>query len=329
MRILLAILLGLPATLGVRASPPASETSFCVYWTQGVETKSRLAAAGVTRVCVPAEQLEAWRGSGIEARAIPAAELTSREALATPGITARAGVASPTRAPWIVANGWQFLRNPAGKYIYDAPAGKAPLAAAEAFAYGADAVIKIDPADVESVGALSAFLADVPRVDLPPVADLGVVDDGSAVTGEVMNLLVRRNLLFEIVKAPSAKFTITVAVGSADYPAQAASDPSAFAQKIRQQLTDERRSLRIYGSEVVIARLTGTEAQRRLQLLNYGGRDIEGLRVRLRGGWSVTGTRVAGATQAALTDVVVADGATEFSIPPLATYAVIDLSAAK
>ena len=34
-----------------------------------------------------------------------------------------------------------------GKYRYDLPAGKAALAAAEAFAYGADALLKIDPAD--------------------------------------------------------------------------------------------------------------------------------------------------------------------------------------
>ena len=39
--------------------------------------------------------------------------------------------------------------------------------------------------------------------------------------------------------------------------AQEAADPSAFALKIRRQLTDERRTLRVYGSEVVICRLTG------------------------------------------------------------------------
>ena len=44
------------------------------------------------------------------------------------------------------------------------------------------------------------FLEGLPAVDLPPVADLAVVDDGSAITGEVMNLLARRNLLFQVVQ---------------------------------------------------------------------------------------------------------------------------------
>ena len=60
------------------------------------------------------------------------------------------------------------------------PAGKAALAAAEAFAYGADVVLKIDPADLASVGAMLAFLETLPSADLPPVADFAVVDDGSA-----------------------------------------------------------------------------------------------------------------------------------------------------
>src|SRR5262245_38991385 len=164
----------------------------------------------------------------------------------------RAGIASPTRAPWIDANGWRFLRRPDAKYVYTVPAGKAALAAAEAFAYGVDAALKIDPADAQPLGAMLNFLADVPAADLPPVADLAVVDDGSPITGEVMNLLVRRNLLFQVVREPSTRLPITVAVGSAEYPRAEAADPSALAQKIRRQLTDERRSLRIYGSEVVI-----------------------------------------------------------------------------
>src|SRR5437899_10597144 len=94
----------------------------CV-WTLGAG-RAALEAAGIKRVC-----------------ALTEAELAAREALPTPGITARAGLASPTRSPWIVANGWRFTRHPAMKYVYDVPAGKAALATAEAFAYGADAAI--------------------------------------------------------------------------------------------------------------------------------------------------------------------------------------------
>src|SRR3989442_5805308 len=155
----------------------------CVYWTQGGTSRAALEAAGIKRIC-----------------ALTEAELAAREKLPTPGVTARPGLASPTRSPWIVANGWRFTRHLGTKYVYDVPAGKAALAAAEAFAYGADAVMKIDPADVANLGEMLTFLEALPVVDLPTVSDVAIVDDGSAITGEVMNLLARRNLLFRVLQ---------------------------------------------------------------------------------------------------------------------------------
>src|SRR5439155_7598300 len=118
-------------------------------------------------------------------------------------------------------------------YVYAVPAGKGALAMAEAFAYGADAALKIDPEDLGSVGAMLTFLEGLPAADLPAVADLAVVDDGSAVTGEVMNLLARRNLLFEVVRSPAARFRINVVLGGNEYPREEAADPSAFALTAR------------------------------------------------------------------------------------------------
>jgi len=282
----------------------------CVYVTPGAESRAALEAAGIKRLCTEAD-------------------LAGREALPAPGITARAGLASPTRSPWFDANGWRFTGNQGKKYVYDLPAGKAALAAAEVFAYGADAVLKIDPADLRNLGAMTTFLEGLPSADLPAVADLAVVDDGSAITGEVMNLLARRNLLFQVVQAPSPRFRINIAVGTAAYPREDAADPSAFAQQIRRQLTDEQRVLRVYGSEVVIGRLTGDATRIRLDLLNYGGREIEGLRIRVRGAYRAGEVRVAGAGRLPLEDHVVAEGATEFSVPRITTYAVIDLEAAR
>jgi len=258
--------------------------------------------------------------------ALPDAD-QSREALPTPGVTARAGVASPTRAPWIVASGWRVMRHAGVKYRYDLPAGKAALAAVEAFAYGADAVLKIDPADEAPLRALLTFLEGLPAVDLPPIADLAVVDDGSPAVGEVMNLLARRNLLYAIVKTPSSRYPVNVALGSRGFPLEEAADPSAFALKVRRLLTDERRTLRIYGTEVVIARLTGNATRVRLHLINYGGREIEGLRVRLRGAYAPGDAAVAGVGRTPLQDHAVADGATEFTIPRMGPYAVVDLGA--
>jgi hypothetical protein len=309
-----------PLVLAVLASLP------CVYWTEGIESRAALEAARITRLCVAPEQVEAWKAAGFSASPITPAELAAREVLPVPGVTARAGLASPTRSPWIVASGWRFTRQPTKKYVYELPAGKAALAAAEAFAYGADAVLKIDRADVNAVGAMLTLLGGVPAADLRPIADLAVVDDGSAVTGEVMNLLSRRNILFQVVTSPAAQFRINIVMGSAAYPLADAADPSAFALKIRRQLTDEQRTLRVYGSEVVIGRLTGDGTQMRLHLLNYGGREIEGLRIRLRGAYAKGEANVAGAGRLPLDDYAVVDGATEFSLPRIATYAVIDLT---
>ena len=172
-------------------------------------------------------------------------------------------------------------------------------------------------------------LEALPAVDLPPIADFAVVDDGSPITAEVMNLLTRRNLLYQVVKAPSTRFRLNIAIGSREYPAADAADPSAFALKIRRQLTDEQRSLRIYGSEVVIARLTGDAGRIRLHLINYGGRDIEGLRIRVRGAYRAGDAYIHGTGRAPLQDHVVADGATEFTLPRIGVYAVIDLTAAR
>jgi hypothetical protein len=308
-----------PVLVAVLAAAP------CVYWTQGIESRAALQSAGVAKICVAPEQVDTWRAAGFIAVPITNAELASRQELPAPGVTARAGLASPTRSPWVVASGWRIMRAPAAKYIYRVPAGKGALALAEAIAYGADAVLSIEPSDLANVGAMMAFFADVAAADLPPIADFAVIDDGSPVTGEVMNLLARRNLLFQVVKAPVARFRLNIRIGSAEYSREEAADPSAFALKIRNQLTDDQRSLRVYGSEVVIGRLTGDAGRVRLQLLNYGGRDIEGLRIRVRGRYRSGEAYVTGVGEVALADYAVTDDATEFSIPRLATYAVIDL----
>ena len=297
----------------------------CLYWTQGIESRPALEAAGIKRLCAPADQADAWRKAGLTVTTISENDFDSREALSAPGVSPRQGVASPTRAPWIIASGWRFMRAPSAKYSYAVPAGKGALAAAEAFAYGADAIIKVDASDLPSVGAMMAFLETLPSEDLPPVADFGVVDDGSAVTGEVMNLLARRNLLFHVEKGPSAQYRLNIVIGSASYPREEAADPRAFAQKVRAQLTDEQRTLRVFGSEVVIARLTSDGKRARVHLINYGGRDIEGLRVRVRGGYSSGDAYVAGTGKVALQDQVAADGAIEFSLPKFGPYAVVDL----
>jgi hypothetical protein len=299
----------------------------CVFWLQGPETASAVKAAGLEQLCVPSEAAESWSAAGMKVRAITTEELQARETLAAPGLLVQAGLASPSRSPWVTANGWRFIRNAGERYVYDLPAGTAVRGASEALAYGADALLKIDAADLAPVGRVLAQFTQLPHVDLPDAADIGVVDDNSAEAGELMNLLVRRNLLFKRLdpRASHHGYPLTVRLGTAGYTRKEAADPSELALKIRRQLTDARRTLRIFGSEVVIARFTTDEKQARLHLLNYGGRTIEGLRVRLRGAYRIRQAWAMGSGGVNPTDVMTDDEGIEFSLPALETYAVVDL----
>jgi hypothetical protein len=302
----------------------------CVYWTAGADSAVSLKSAGIERLCVPPDRVGEWREAGFSPVSVSEADLAVRDPLLVPGIKARTDRVSATRSPWVDANGWRFVRNPGGQYVYEAlPAGRAALAAAEAYAYGADALLRIDPGDVEALGKTLTFLAQIPASDLPDVADFAVVDDGSGPMGEVLNLLVRRNLYFRLVKAPSPDFPLNVKLGTKDYPMKEAGEPSVLALKIRRQLTDEARALRLFGNEAVIVRLTGDGTRLRLHLLNYGGRDIEGLRLRIRGERPEGAMHVPGGGRVALPERTVVDGGTEFTLPRLGTYGVVDVPPAK
>lgn len=264
-----------------------------------------------------------------DAQTMGAATLQSREKLLVPRLAGRANVASATSRPWLDANGWRFLRNPPGKFYYELPAGKAALAAAEAFVYNADALLKIDPAEAEEAARMLAFLHQLPQVTLPAVADLAVIDDGSPEMGEVLNLLVRRNLLFRLTKAPLPQFRLNLKLGAKEFPREAAADPSEFVLRLRRQLTDEARSLRLYGNEVVLGRLFSDGRRARLHLLNYSGREVNSLRVRVRGTYAKGKAVSDKFDKLTLDDFIKADGATEFSLAQIGVYTVVDLTAMK
>jgi hypothetical protein len=299
----------------------------CVYWLQGPETAPAVKAAGIEQLCVPSQAAESWRATGIPVRPVTDDELRARETLAAPGLLVQPELASATRSPWLTANGWRFIRNPAGRYLYDLPAGSGLLAASEALAYGADVLLKIGAADLPAVGHLIAQFTELPERDLPNAADIGVVDDNSPEAGELMNLLVRRNLLFRRVDGqnPRDRYPLVVRLGTRDYTRKEAADPSELALKIRRQLTDARRTLRIFGSEVVIARFTADDTRARLHLLNYGGRTLEGLRVRLLGAYRIRQAWAVGFGSVSPTDVTVSGEAIEFSLPSVERYVVVDL----
>ncbi len=312
-----------------QAKKPAAKLPV-LYWAESPDTAETLKAKGITAIAVPPANAAQWRSAGFEVQAVGAQELEKREKLPTPKIAGRGNIASATRRPWIDANGWRLIRNPAGRYYYDltgtAQRGNPiPLAIAEAFAYRADAIVKINPADLEQAADALRFLRELPVESYPAIADIGVIDDGSAEMGEVMNLFTRRNLLFVPVRQPSKDYRLNIKLGTKDFPVSDAADPSEFALKIRRQMGDDNRTLRIYGSETVIARYTGDSRGFRLHLLNYSGRQIDGLRIKLLRA-SLDGLHAWSLGTGAITvDTPVAEkGAVEFTIPIMGAYAVID-----
>jgi hypothetical protein len=297
-----------------------------LFWEGAPDTAPVLREAGIRQVLVPAARLEAWKG--VPEVSVKAGDPQGAVKLLPPTVNYRMDQASASRAPWLDSNGWQFLRQPRGRFYYDVTGKAAALAAAEAFCYGADAMIRTDAEGLKPLGQMLDFLRGADDNPMPALADIGLIDNGSKEAGEVINLMVRYNLLFRIVAAPDKSFKLTVRLGSKEYPLEDAKDPSVVARQIRADLTDDKRSVRIYGSTVVVARLTGQGGRARLQLINYAGasRNVDGIRVRVAGRYPKHTFASAGAPGAQLMDYTVDANATEFTLPQLKTYAVIDLS---
>jgi hypothetical protein len=289
-----------------------------IYWDHGTQAAPSLREVA-PRLFVPVAEIAAWREAGVNAAPLDDATRAQFLPATAPKVEYRPDVASATAAPWIDANGWLFQKRPRGRYFYELPEGAAALAAAESFAYGVDAVLHIQPGDLDAAAAMLAFLKSVDEPPRTPLANIGVIDDHSPELDEVLNLLARRNLLFRVLTAPDAALDLNVRAS------EGPSDPYEFASRVRQRLGDDRRLLRIYGSETTIGYLTGSGARARLHLLNYARRSVGGMRVRLRGNYRKAVLRVAGIENAAPADWVADAGAVEFTVPEMRVYAVVDL----
>jgi hypothetical protein len=297
-----------------------------LFWDGAADTAPALHEAGIKQIQVPAARLAEWKNvTGIAAEA---ADLQRAVKLLAPTVNYRMDQASASRAPWLISNGWKFLRNPKGRFYYDVAGKESAIAAAEAFCFDANAMVKTDAAGLKPLAEMLEFLGSVNAEPLPPIADIGFIDDGSPASGEVMNMMVRDNLLFEIVARPDPRLKLMVRLGSKEYPLADAKNPSVVAQTIRGNLTDEKRSVRIYGSPVVVVRLTGSSGKVRLQLLNYTGasRNVDGIRVRVLGQYPKHQVAAAGSPGLELADYSAEPDATEFTLTQLKTFAVIDLS---
>lgn len=268
------------------------------------------------------------------AEAAPAdAAAAGFEEVPAPGVRFVPTVARATNVPWIDSNGWRYERGLRKANYTNLPAGSAALAAAEAFAYGVEAILDPDPVDVEELGRMLRFLRARSGPPLPSLTNLAVVDDTSPLLGEVLNMLTRRNLLYRVVSKPDAQADLTVRLGSPDFPRDAAANPHQFALRVREKLGDDKRLVRLYGTSTVIARLAGDGTRARLILLSYGGRRKTGsnpqaLQVRLLGRYEPRAFAALGtAPGAALSDLRHPAGATEFWVPDFAVCAIVELDA--
>jgi hypothetical protein len=293
-----------------------------LHWDQGPSTANAVKEAGVKRLYVPAGQVAVWKKLDFDAQAFDATKFVK---LPAPGVEYKMDEAAATSLPWVDANVWRFARDGNRAYYYEVPWRKAALAAAEAFANGVDAAVHLDPRELAAFGKMQAFLRAVEIPPLPVMANIGLVDDGSDQTGEVMNLMARRNLLFRVVPSGDPNCDLNVQIGTPEFSKDDAADPFAFATLVRKKLTDEKRLVRLYGSDVVLARMNGDATRVRVHLINYGGGKVDGLRVRVRGEYAQGKLAAFGIQNAALADYGVADGGTEFTIPSMNVYAVVDL----
>ena len=297
-----------------------------LFWDGAADTAPALRDAGIKQIQVPAARLAEWKN--VPDISAEAADLQRAVKLLAPTVNYRMDQASASRAPWLISNGWKFLRQPKGRWYYDVPGKQSAIAAAEAFSFGANAMVRTDAAGLKPLAEMLEFLGSVNTDPLPPIADIGFIDDGSSAAGEVMNMMVRDNLLFEIVAKPDPRFKLTARLGAKEYPLADAKNPGVVAHAIRGNLTDEKRSVRIYGSPVVVARLSGSGGKVRLQLLNYTGatRNVDGIRVRVLGQYPQHQLAAADSPGLELVDYSAEPDATEFTLTQLKTYAVIDLS---
>ncbi len=296
-----------------------------LYWESGPEASESLRQAGWVEIAVPPAQRTLWkRRPGFSITTVDVGKLRT---VPPASIRANGLDAGATRSPWIDFNGWKFLRVPNGRFFTVATGKTAALAAAEAFVFGAEIYVQTDGQGLLPMAEMLSFLRKLNGPSLPRRANIGFLDDGSQEAGEIMNLMLRRNLLFRIVSHPDPRLGLNVKPGSADYPVAKGFDPSEMAQKIRSELTDAKRLIRVYGSDVVIAQVNGDAKQLRIHLLNYAGmaRDVNGVRIRVLGHFLRHKASLFGDPGAELLDYLTDESATEFTLAKLGIYGVIDL----
>ena len=292
-----------------------------LLWDEGPATATALEKAGIREIATTRDA-SVWAGTKVRATPVDAGKLVKAD---PPGVDYQLSEGGATAAPWVNSNLWRQLREPGKAYLYEVHGPAVALAAVEAYASGAPSYFRLKQDDLAAFGAALRFLQEIDGPPLPPRANFGLVDDGSAEMEEVMNLLLRRNLLFQPVRSADDWKGTVVRLGSSEYPKDLASEPYKFAAVVRGRVGDDRRLVRIYGSDTTIVRMYGTEQHARIHLIQYGRNAVRGMRVRALGRYPRVLVAALGQRVTVPEDITMDDSATEFTIPEFRTYAVVDL----
>jgi hypothetical protein len=294
-----------------------------LFWKEGPETAPVLEKAGIHEI-VTTGDAGAWSGTKVRATTIDARKVVK---LDPPGVDYQLGRSGATSAPWINSNLWRVMKDRGKSFLYEVSGPAVALAAAEAYVSGAPAYFSLKQDDLETFAKAVRFLHEIDGPPLSPRANFGLVDDGSPEIEEVMNLLIRRNLLFVPVRKAGDWKGMVVRIGTPEYTKEVAAEPYQFAAIVRSRIGDDRRLVRIYGSDTTVVQMTGDQRHSRLHLIQYGRGSVSGLRVRVLGRFPRVLIAGLGKRVIAAEDVTMDDSGTEFTIPEFQTYAVIDLDA--
>ncbi|MCC6366894.1 MAG: hypothetical protein IT165_25515 [Bryobacterales bacterium] len=237
-----------------------------------------------------------------------------------PGVRYRMNMAMATSAPWVDSNIWRYRRDPKGKYFCDVRGKSVQLAAVEAYSQGVDLSLQTTPEQKEDYDAVLEFLKTVPEGPDKPWADARIAsDDGSPQAGEALNLLARRNIFYT---------TQAGSHGPALRLDSKITNAYEYMQDVREKIGDDKRILRIFGSELTIATPTRDGKHIRLQLVNYSNRPVETLRIRIQGHYTEKNihARVFKVAEPHLSEFVHEGNYTEFTLEELPLYAVLDFN---
>jgi hypothetical protein len=296
-----------------------------LLWDEGPQTAPVLEQAGIREIATTGDA-SAWSSTRVRATAIDGASLIK---LDPPGVDYQLSRGGATAAPWINSNLWRVMKEPGKSYVYEVSGAAVPLAAAEAYVSGGKAYLRLKQDDLAAFASALGFLHDMDGPPLPPRVNFGLVDDGTSELDEVLNLLIRRNLLFDLIRPPGNFKGPVVRIGTPEYSKELAGEPYKFSAVVRAKIGDDHRLVRIYGSETTIVRLSGSAGRSRLHVIQYGRNAVPALRVRVLGHYQRVLISALGQRVIVPEDVTMDDSATEFTIPAFRTYAVVDLDAAK